>query len=153
MENISSWDDQMMRIKMEYQSAEKKYMLLDQTIELLNRAKDNLANSYVGTIERGFKQYADLLLGKHLGHVMVDKDLKVHIDERGAAREVGSFSIGTVDSIMLCMRLSLIDALFTKEKPVLILDDPFVNFDDERTKHALEILDKISQSHQIIYLV
>lgn len=153
VENISSWDDQMMRIKMEYQSAEKKYMLLDQTIELLNRAKDNLANSYVGTIERGFKQYADLLLGKHLGHVMVDKDLKVHIDERGAAREVGSFSIGTVDSIMLCMRLSLIDALFTKEKPVLILDDPFVNFDDERTKHALEILDKISQSHQIIYLV
>lgn len=122
-------------------------------MELLNQAKDNLSNSYVGEVERGFKEYASSLLEQELGHVMVDKDLKLYIDEQGAAREVGSFSAGMVDSILLCMRLSLVDALFTKEKPFLILDDPFVNLDDDHTKRALEILEKISQNHQILYLV
>lgn len=153
VENIPTWDDQMSHIKSEYRGAEKKCSLIDQTIELSNQAKDNLANSYIGKVERGFEQYADWLLGEQLGHVMVDKDLKLHIDEQGAAREVDSFSAGMLDSIMLCIRLSLVDALFTTEKPVLILDDPFVNLDNEYTKCALEIIHKISQKHQVIYLV
>ena len=54
---------------------------------------------------------------------------------------------------MLCMRLSLVDALFGDEKPFFILDDPFVNLDDEHTKRALEMLDKIAEDHQVVYLV
>ena len=88
-----------------------------------------------------------------LGNVMVDKDLHLYIDEKGAAREVGSFSAGTIDCIMLCMRLALVDALFSEEKPFLILDDPFVNLDDEHMKRAREMLNKIAQDHQVVYLV
>ena len=123
------------------------------TLALLSQAKDNLANSYVGRVERGFENYANTLMGNQLGDVMVDKDLHLYIDEKGAAREVGSFSAGTIDCIMLCMRLSLVDALFGDEKPFLILDDPFVNLDDEHTKRALEMLDRIAQDHQVVYLV
>ena len=112
-----------------------------------------LGRNYVGRVERGFENYANTLMGNQLGDVMVDKDLHLYIDEKGAAREVGSFSAGTIDCIMLCMRLSLVDALFGDEKPFLILDDPFVNLDDEHTKRALEMLDKIAQDHQVVYLV
>ena len=126
---------------------------MNRKLALLSQAKDNLANSYVGRVERGFENYANTLMGNQLGDVMVDKDLHLYIDEKGAAREVGSFSAGTIDCIMLCMRLSLVDALFGDEKPFLILDDPFVNLDDEHTKRALEMLDKIAQDHQVVYLV
>lgn len=88
-----------------------------------------------------------------IGKVMVDNNLHLHIDEKGAAREVGSFSAGMIDCIVLCMRLALVDALFGEEKPFLILDDPFVNLDDKHTKRAREMLDKIAQDHQVIYLV
>lgn len=40
-----------------------------------------------------------------------------------------------------------------REKTFLILDDPFVNLDDKYTKRAREMLDKIAQDHQVIYLV
>lgn len=153
VENIPEWEDRMARLKAEEEDAEKKCALTEQTMTLLNRAKDNLANSYVGKVERGFKCYADILMGDGLGSVMVDNDLHLHIDEKGAAREVGSFSAGMVDCIALCMRLALVDALFGEEKPFLILDDPFVNLDDKHTKRALEMLDKIAQDHQVIYLV
>lgn len=153
VEQIPEWDDQMAYTSVERQEAEKKCSLLDQTMELLSQAKDNLANSYVGKVERGFENYASSFLEGELGHAMVDKDLKLYVDEQGAAREVGCFSAGMADSIMICMRLALIDALFTKEKPFLILDDPFVNLDDAHTERALELLEKIARQYQVIYLV
>ena len=153
VENIPGWEDQMARLETQRQEAQKKCDLVDRTMALLDQAKDNLANSYVGKVEQGFAQYAGTLLGDRLGHVIVDKNLKLYMDEQGAAREVGSFSAGMVDGILLCMRLSLVDALFTKEKPFLILDDPFVNLDDEHTKRALEILRRIARDHQVLYLV
>ena len=153
VENIPVWEDRMVRLKTEEENAEKKCALTEKTMFLLNRAKDNLANSYVGKVERVFKYYSNTLMEEELGNVMVDNDLHLHIDKKGAAREVGSFSAGMIDCIVLCMRLALVDALFGEEKPFLILDDPFVNLDDKHTKRAREMLDKIAQDHQVIYLV
>lgn len=104
---------------------------------------------------RGARVYAvrKELLGENLGRALLDKNLCLFIDEQGAAREAASFSAGTLDALTLCMRLALVDALFTKEQPFLLLDDPFVNLDDARTKRALELLQKISQQRQVVYLV
>ena len=111
------------------------------------------AMCYVADVERGFTRYAKELLGENLGRALLDKNLCLFIDEQGAAREAASFSAGTLDALTLCMRLALVDALFTKEQPFLLLDDPFVNLDDARTKRALELLQKISQQRQVVYLV
>ena len=137
----------------ERQSLQKSCTLADRTMELLNLAKDRLANRYVADVERGFTRYAKELLGENLGRALLDKNLCLFIDEQGAAREAASFSAGTLDALTLCMRLALVDALFTKEQPFLLLDDPFVNLDDTRTKRALELLQKISQQRQVVYLV
>ena len=153
MEKIPSWEDTIARIQTELEADKKKCEITEHTLELLKQAKDNLANSYVGKVERGFEKYANTLFRGKLGRVIVDKELEVYIDESGINREIRSFSAGTVDALMLCMRLSLVDALFCEEKPFLILDDPFVNLDDVHTKYALEILNKIAEDHQVVYLV
>ena len=133
--------------------AERKSDLTDRTMALLEKAKDALANSYMDKIEQGFRNYTQRLCPRQLGSVMVDKDLQPHIDVRGAARDVESFSAGLADSILLCMRLALVDALFGEETPFLILDDPFVNLDDEHTRRALAMLQEMAETHQILYLV
>ena len=53
---------------------------------------------------------------------------------------------------MLCMHLALVDALFKEEPVFVILDDPFVNLDDDRTAQALKLLEKLSQRRQILYM-
>lgn len=153
VERIPDWQDEMARLSMEREECIRSCELTDRTLELLSEAKDRLANNYVGKVEQRFGDYAKNLLGERLGKSIVDKDLKLTIDEKGDAREVASFSAGMRDCIALCMRLSLVDALFEEEKPFLILDDPFVNLDDVHTKRALEILEELSRDHQIIYLV
>ena len=152
-EKIPEWQDQIAQMEEERADAEKKCDLLDKTMEFLEQAKDNLALSYVGKVERGFRKYADKLLDTRAGRVMVDKDLQIYIDEQGVRREAGCYSVGTMDSIMLCMRLALADALFAQEKPFIIMDDPFVNLDDLHTEQALAMLEKIADIYQVVYLV
>lgn len=153
VECIPEWEDRLTALEDDLREAERKCDLTDRTMALLEKAKDTLANSYMDKIEQGFRSYTQQLFPRQLGSVMVDKDLQPHIDVRGAAREVESFSAGLADSILLCMRLALVDALFGEETPFLILDDPFVNLDDEHTRRALAMLQEMAETHQILYLV
>ena len=125
--------------------------LLDDTMEFLQMAKDNLSSNYLGPIQRSFREYLKTMT-KEDDKVLITGDLDVQLERQGEARELGYFSAGQMDTVMLCMRFALVDALFTQEKPFVILDDPFVNLDDEHTAQALELLRTLSRERQILYL-
>lgn len=153
VEQIPEMEDQIGRLTEQRKEAESSCAILDKTLELIETAKNNLSNQYVGGVERNFAAYMQELLGSDFGSTLVDHDLTIHVDEKGEVREIDYFSAGTIDSILLCMRLALVDALFKQEKPFILLDDPFVNLDDEHTKSALQMLQEIAQNRQVIYMV
>ena len=64
-----------------------------------------------------------------------------------------NYSTGIIGCIDLCMRLALVDALFEGEQPFLILDDPFVDFDDMHLQEARKLIKEIAKNKQIIYFV
>ncbi len=41
--------------------------------------------------------------------------------------------------------------MYKDEKPFIILDDPFVNFDDEKLRGGISLLKEISREYQVIY--
>ena len=43
--------------------------------------------------------------------------------------------------------------LFEDEKPFIILDDPFINMDENNIGGALKLLDELQKEYQIIYLI
>ena len=47
--------------------------------------------------------------------------------------------------------MALVDAMYKDDKPVLILDDPFVNFDSERKRAADTLLKEITKTYQVVY--
>lgn len=153
VDQIPALQDRIAALEESSREALRQYTLLSDTMSFLDTARENLATGYVGTVKKRFSYYADTLLQGQLEGIFLDKDLTLRVDAQGNAREVAAFSAGTADSLMLCMRLALVDALFPGEKPCLILDDPFVNLDDDHTKKALEILKEISKGRQVIYLV
>ena len=121
--------------------------------KLLEQAKENLQTSYLGPIRQQFDRYMKLLMDESSEKILMTADLEVSLERYGQSRELGYFSAGQTDVVMLCMRLALVDALFRDVEPFVILDDPFVNLDDSRTAQALALLRELAKEKQILYLV
>lgn len=135
------------------QRAQNTLTILKRTIQLITKAKENLANRYLNKVEELFNSYMHVWLSNDTIKGVLDIDFNIAVEENGKAHVAEGYSTGYCDLIDFCMRLALVDTLFENEQPFLILDDPFVNLDAERLEKALELLSAMSVSKQIVYFV
>ena len=149
---IPDLEDELRYLQEKKRADQKKSDLLDDTMAFLEQAKENLSGSYLGPIRQRFAGYLEKLWPEQEGQILVTPELQVQLERLGEVRELGYFSAGQTDTVMLCMRLALVDALFREEKPFVILDDPFINLDDVRTREALGLLKVLAKERQILYL-
>ena len=126
--------------------------ILEKTKKLLETAKEQFSSHYLEKMKTSFLKNLQLIDGKERD-VNLDVNLHIKINEQGSNKEINYFSTGYKDLVYICMRLSLIDSLFENEKPFIILDDPFVNLDENKIKNAIELLNSLSNKYQIIYFV
>ena len=144
--------DQLTRWQEKKAGDQERAAILDDTMEFLSKARDELSMAYMGPIRESFAGLMGRMTGESREKILVTPELEVRLERCGESRELSSFSAGQTDLVMLCMRLSLVDALFRGTKPFVILDDPFINLDDEHTEEALKLLKDLSEDRQIIYL-
>ena len=130
----------------------RKCEVLEITKKFLETAKEQFSSHYLSNMKKSFVQKLKIISQKDID-VNLDVNLNVTINEQGSAKEMNYFSTGYKDLIYISMRLSLADCLFEKEKPFIILDDPFANLDENKIKNALNLLNKLSEEYQIIYFV
>lgn len=126
--------------------------VIDTTIELLEKAREGLSSRYTNVVQSGFKKYAEIIAGEDIGDSLIDTELSLNLNRFGSQKELDYFSSGYKDMFEIAIRLALIDALYKDDQPPLILDDPFVNLDDERIKNSLKLLEKLANDRQILYL-
>lgn len=135
------------------QRTQNTLFMLKRTIQLIIKAKENLANRYLGKVERMFNSYLQIWLQNDAIHGILDIDFKISMEDNQKVHMAEGYSTGYCDLIDLCMRLALIDTLFESEAPFLILDDPFVNLDEDRLNKSMDLLQLIASDKQIIYFV
>jgi DNA repair exonuclease SbcCD ATPase subunit len=128
-----------------------KYDILSKTQDFLQRAREQFTARYMAPISKAFRKYYELLLGPQQDNWMIDTNISFRKKEMGQMREVKWMSAGYQDLIGVCMRLALVDAMYQGEKPFLILDDPFVNLDEEKTAAGMTLLSNVAQEYQTIY--
>ncbi|MEI7888324.1 MAG: AAA family ATPase [Actinomycetes bacterium] len=126
--------------------------ILDQVLEDGGRGSDEL-------IERAGQLFAHLTSGEFtaIGMEQVGQTT-VAVAERSAAAGGGrlfipSLSDGTQDQLWLALRLAGVFRHIDKVGPVpVIIDDVLVNFDDERTARALEMLADLAEHTQVVVI-
>ncbi len=139
------------KLKEDLQNLEEKYNLIEKTIKYLNEARDNVANRYVSSINSEFTE----ILNKFnipSNRFIIDNQWEVKEKTSIGTKEFEYSSQGYQDIISFCQRLSLINKIFKKEKPFILLDDTFVNLDDNMLICAKEIVKELSNNFQIIYI-
>lgn len=119
--------------------------------EYLERARDAITNRYTSALMKVFRDSYQDIAGRSADAFHMDADTKMTVDGGGMQRAVESLSAGYRDLVGICLRISLIGAMYEQEKPMLVMDDPFVNMDDEKVRDGLKYLEKISSKYQVIY--
>lgn len=128
-----------------------KYNNLVKTKEYLEKAKTQFTSKYTKPVMDGFKKYCSLLTNSTSEAYHMDANINLTLEEKGMQRDIGMLSEGTKDLAGICMRMAFADAIFKDMRPFILMDDPFVNFDENKTLCALNFLEKIKDGYQIIY--
>lgn len=128
-----------------------KYDVLEDTKNFLQSAKEQFTARYMAPISDGFQKYYGILTRDDSRDWVLDANISFKMREYGELREALKLSSGYQDLIGICMRFALVDAMYQEEKPFLILDDPFVNLDDEKAAHGEELLIELENKYQVIY--
>lgn len=166
-EDYDAWEEtkeQLEASKAEIEEARQRYRHMQKAQEYLTKAKESLTARYMEPLMRSFRNYYGIVAGldrdgagqtqdaqAELSRYHMDANTKITVTEQGLQRETAYFSTGYQDLIGVCLRFSLVDAMYREEKPVLILDDPFVNLDDEKTLGAGALLQALEREYQILY--
>lgn len=137
-------------LKAQLESAEEERKTLTLTIDFLLLAEENLKSKYKQPLQTEFNKYLSYLANDSAS-AQIDIDFNVRILENGFEKDTDYYSKGLKDLFVICKRFALIGVLFSKEKPFVILDDPFSNLDNEKLGNCISLIKKLSSEYQIIY--
>lgn len=150
-DNVESMEDELEVLQEEIDRRSKQYELLGMTKKLLEDARSSFTARYTEPVMEGFRKYYRILTGTECENYQMDANTKLQVIEGNMPREIGYMSLGNRDLIGICMRMALVEAMYDERRPFLILDDPFVNLDEKRTKGAMRFLAEIGKEYQVIY--
>lgn len=153
-DRIPELETELSQLKLRIEEARANAATIQNTAKLLEEAKTALSTRYLDGMQQSFRHFLSVLTDADAPESVMDTSFEVRLREGGQSRTMESFSRGWRDAVEFCVRLSLTAALYAEgEKPFLLLDDPFVNLDDDRLAAARQLLETLSEQYQILYLV
>ena len=106
---------------------------------------------YVAPVKDRFSFYAKYLEKALNEKIHIDKDFKLSFEEYGEYHSQKHLSYGQMAMCNLCIRLALIDNMFSGNLPFVVLDDPFIGLDETNFSNMKTLIKEISKDRQIIY--
>lgn len=146
-EKIANLEDYKLKLK----KAEREYKNVELAAKYLTSAKESLTSRYMDPLMKEFEKYYSVITGKTAAGYKMDANINMTVEESGTQHDIALLSAGYRDLLGFCMRLALVDAMYENEKPVLVLDDPFVNFDNEKLEGVKKLLEMLKEQYQVIY--
>ncbi len=135
----------------EMKKEQETYHHLSLTKDYLEKAKESFTAKYREPLQKSFSKYYEMLTRMQSQDYQIDANIHLTHKELGMPRDTRLLSAGLRDLTGLCMRMSLVEAMYEKEKPFLIFDDPFTNLDKEKTDYGLRMMEEISKEYQVLY--
>jgi uncharacterized protein YhaN len=149
-------------------------LILQSNLEMKKEKLNNLSREWVisrlalSLLAKGKQEYeknrqpaviksASTLFSEMTGYSKImkplDSDSLMIFDENEKKKGVAEMSRGTREQLYLSMRLGLIEEYESRSEPLpVVMDDVFVNFDDDRRGKVIEILKEFSIDRQVIIL-
>lgn len=140
-----------MTLSEQLKQASQRAELLTKTRRFMIMAKESYTVGYMDSVISKMRQYIRYFDEDLSSRTEVDVNFDVNVLSGSTPRQIDYYSTGIKDIIWLCERFAVIDVLYKKEQPVMLLDDVFVNLDDKMFERGRKIAADMAQKRQIIY--
>lgn len=151
--NFSTIEYEIVMAESEKEKIEKEFQLYTITRKLMEKSFERLENNYsVKLNEISSNIISDITNGKYSKlYISIDFSIKVEDSQTKDLIDWKYLSSGTIDQFYLSLRLALINLLIENyESKILLIDDLFIRFDEERMRNALDLLiNKIENFSQV----
>ena len=148
-EELAKTDGELGDIELGLQQCKEDADAVALAMNSLDTAHTELTRLFAPALNRAASEYMKLFSGNERT-LTIDSKGNVKVCENGVIRPLNYYSAGTIDAVYVAVRLALIDLLYNDNRPPLVFDDTFANFDEKRMAQMMDILSK--QPSQIIYL-
>lgn len=115
----------------------------------MKQAQENVSVRFIEPMQQGFEKYFSKISSKP---IKLDINFDAKLQTGTMEREFEYLSQGYRDVVSVCKRLALIENIYQEESPFIIMDDPFVNLDNQNFAQVRQILLDFSKKYQIVYL-
>jgi uncharacterized protein YhaN len=123
------------------------------SLNLLDRTQRQYEEEKQPAVLRHATRYFERVTRGHYREVLArlgETEIKVR-DDAGRTWEADKLSRGTREQLFLAVRLGYLSELAEKVEPLpVIMDDIFVNFDNERARLYCETLGELAETHQVL---
>ena len=141
------------RMEAEYAEISAEYDAIALAIDTMRKADEDIQSRFSPALGKLAAEYMQFVTDGKYDGVMLDRDFSATVHEAGGnvPRNSEYLSAGTLDLMYLAVRLAVCSlALPESANCPLIIDDALVNFDADRRRQAMALLEKIAQERQVI---
>lgn len=141
------------RMEAEYAEISAEYDAIALAIDTMRKADEDIQSRFSPALGKLAAEYMQFVTDGKYDGVMLDRDFSatVHEADGNVPRNAEYLSAGTLDLMYLAVRLAVCSlALPESANCPLIIDDALVNFDADRRRQAMALLEKIAQERQVI---
>lgn len=133
----------------EFVNASQEYLANLLAAKWISRALDIASNERFPKMLESAKEYFKLLTGGRYVDIILDKKLTV-VRKDGKKREVKYLSRGTGEQLYFALKLAFVEQIKDKINLPILIDDSFVNFDDQRISYIEQLLQKLAEHNQVL---
>lgn len=147
-ERLAIWQDQLALLQ-------RRARVCEAALSGLERATAATVLRATRYLEQRMVEGVELITDGRYRRVRIDDEtLDIHLvsPEKADWVDVRETSAGTLAQVYLVARLGLVRLLTGDRRPPLVLDDPFVSFDDVRAARAFSLLRELTRDHQVVFL-
>ena len=136
-------------IETNFVQSSKEYLANLFAARWISRSLDLASNERFPKMLKAAQEYLALLTGGRYVGINLDKKLTV-VRSDGKKREVKYLSRGTAEQLYFALKLAFIEQIKDEINLPILIDDSFVNFDDQRVSYIDQLLQKISENNQVL---
>lgn len=137
--------------KEEISSKERNLEAIIMATETIEESLDDIRREVGPTINKHIKENFEYLSFNKYDEVILKENYNMILRRDNYFIDSEYLSNGALDQLYLSLRIAFIELLFKNEEYPIILDDAFIQYDDNRRKKALSLINKKIKGQIIIF--